>query len=136
MGLQLYTQICYGARLCVTVRTSVLQCVDTLKGSLRGEREYNVLKDNKLMRVGVDSKYHITNNTYYQVYIVGPLVASFLGAFSYELIFSFPLTFNVDESKTVDEKTAEVKAARKSVKNPKYEDIVMSNKINGTVAYD
>lgn len=53
------------------------------------------------------------------MYIVGPLVASIVGALSYELIFSFPLKPVVFEKKVVE--------TEGGVKVTKSEDIVIGN---------
>jgi hypothetical protein len=74
-----------------------------------------------------------------QVYIVGPLIASLIGAFCYELIFSFPLREVVFVTDKV-EVDGSGSPASTPVKEPEIvltsQDIVISNKNNGDLAYD
>ena len=76
-----------------------------------------------------------------QVYIVGPLLASIIGAFSYELIFSYPL------KEWLDEKVIEMDGPTKHQASPPKEvivdtntyDVVVENpvtKYNGEIAYE
>jgi len=74
------------------------------------------------------------------VYIVGPLLASLVGALSYELIFSFPLK-PVFEDKyggkniELDGRSPSLPASHPSTPISS-QDIVISNKTNGDVAYE
>jgi len=68
------------------------------------------------------------------VYIVGPLVASLIGALSYELVFSFPLKPIIFDDKI--EMDSSPSPAPSPVKDSEFQDVVISNKLNGDIAYE
>ena len=65
---------------------------------------------------------------------MGPIIASIIGALSYELIFSFPLKPVIFEDKI--EMDAAPSPPPTPVKEVAPQDIVISNKSNGDIAYE
>lgn len=75
------------------------------------------------------------------MYIVGPLIASLVGALSYELIFSYPLKEWLDEKIEMDAAGRRQHSPPKELKiiDSNTQDVVVENpvtKVNGDFAYE
>lgn len=68
------------------------------------------------------------------MYIVGPLIAAILGGFSHEVIFSYCLDSFHDHQEAPESDPVQDVAEKEIAVSPN--DIVLTNKINGELAYD